>query len=60
MILSEVVKLNNKDLLELYADLVRVNHYDPCQTPEFAVQLRKNSISEHFLQELILKRMIND
>jgi len=60
MTLEEVKNLNNRDLLELYADMVRVCHYDPCETPQFAKDLWKNDIGQHELQSLVLKRMKDD
>lgn len=60
MTLDEVKNLSNRDLLELYADMVRVCHYDPCETPRFAKALWENGIGQGELAALVLKRMKND
>lgn len=49
--------LDNEDLLDLYTRLVEVDHYDPCETPAFAQELRAEGISQYDLKRLILKRM---
>ena len=57
MTLDEIKELDNRELLELYADIVRVNHYDPCQTPQFAVDLRAAGISSYDIRAIVLARM---
>lgn len=57
MTLSEIKSLKNSDLLELYSDFVRVNHYDPYDTPEFAKRLYENSVTLDNLADIILERM---
>lgn len=60
MTLEEVKSLDNRKLLELYANMVRTCHYDPCETPRFAKDLWSQGIGEDKLEELVLKRMKND
>jgi hypothetical protein len=60
MTLEEVKNLKNRELLELYADMVRVSHYDPCETPQFAKDLWKNGIGQDELADIVLERMKND
>ena len=52
--------LDNEDLVDLYSDFVRVNHYDPCETPQFAKDLYEAGISVYDLKREVLKRMNND
>ena len=49
--------LNKNELLDLYTLMVKVDHYDPFETPAKAVELSKNGISAGDLESLILKRM---
>lgn len=49
--------LDNEDLLDLYTELVRVDHYDPCETPAFVQELRAAGISQHHIKKFILERM---
>ena len=60
MTLEEIKSLSNKELVELYADLVRVDHYDPCETPKFAKALWNEGISQYVLRNLIVERMSGD
>lgn len=55
--LEEVKNLSNNDLLELYESMVRVNHYNPHETPEEIVEMRKAGISYNTVGMLILERM---
>lgn len=57
MTLQEIQNLRNADLLELYSDFVRVNHYDPYNTPEFAKRLYENNITLGDIAGIILERM---
>lgn len=57
MTLDQVKALSNLDLLELYTDMVRIDHYDPFETPEEITELRKNGIRADTLEALILERM---
>jgi len=59
MTLEEIKNLDNFDLLELYASLVRVEHYDPFETPVFAKDLWKQHIDQHTLAQIIRIRMNN-
>jgi len=57
MTLEDIKKLKNPDLLELYSDFVRVNHYDPYETPEFAKKLFENNVTLGDIAGIILERM---
>lgn len=57
MTLEEIKNLRNSDLLELYSDFVRVNHYDPFETPEFAKKLFENNVTLGDIAGIILSRM---
>jgi hypothetical protein len=57
MTLEEIQNLKNSDLLELYSDFVRINHYDPYDTPEFAKKLYENNITLGDIAGIILERM---
>ena len=57
MTFDDIKKLDNHDLLELYTGLVRVDHYDPLETPKFAVDLHKLGIRQEDLASLVLSRM---
>lgn len=57
MDLKHINEMNNNDLLELYAMLVRTNYYDPTITPSVVMDLRKANINEDMLENIILDRM---
>lgn len=57
MTIQDIKQLKNSDLLELYSDFVRVNHYDPYETPEFAKRLYENNVSLGDIAGIILERM---
>ena len=60
IVIKEINSLDNEDLIDLYTDVVRVNHYDPCETPQFAKNLQAASITQSDLRNMILSRMNND
>lgn len=57
MTLEEIRELDNDDLVDLYTEIVKVNHYDPCETPLFAKQLYAAGVSQYDIKKLILARM---
>ncbi len=56
-VLEEVKSLSNRDLLELYDLMIRVNHYDPFETPEEAKRMYKAGINYSTLEQIVLERM---
>lgn len=57
MTLQEIKDLDNYDLLELYAKLVRVEHYDPYDTPIFAKDLWQQGIDQDTIAGIVRERM---
>lgn len=57
MTLDDIKQLDNHDLLELYSGFVRVNHYDPFETPLFAQDLYKNNVRLEDIASIVLNRM---
>lgn len=55
--IEELSKLSNRDLLELYELMVRVNHYDPGETPAEAKEMYKAGLNYEKIGELVLSRM---
>jgi len=45
------------DLVDLYAEMVRVNHYDPFTTPPQIVNLQEIGVTERFLRDMIVNTM---
>jgi len=60
MTLNDIKDLSNRDLLELFADKVRIDHYDPYETPKFAKELYEAGITQDHIFNIVLKRMRND
>lgn len=56
---TEIKELNNTDLIELYTLMVKIDHYDPVETPEMVLKLRKEGISTDYLGEILLERLNN-
>lgn len=57
MTLDQVNTLTNSQLVDLYAESVRIGHYDPFATPQIVIDLRKNGITTDVLEQIILDRM---
>lgn len=57
MTLEDLRKLSFSELLDLYAMLVRYDHYDPYVTPEEVQKLRNAGISQDDLESLLLKHV---
>lgn len=57
MKIEEIRDLSDGELLDLYADVVRICHYDPCETPKWAKDLWAEGISYHEIGRIILGRM---
>lgn len=55
--LKELENLSNAELLDLYELMVRVDHYDPMETPKKAKEMYAAKINYEILGELILNRM---
>ena len=55
--LEEVKNLSNEELLDLYELMVRVDHYDPMETPKRAEEMHAAEINYEMLGKLILERM---
>ena len=55
--LKEITELSNKELLELWARLVREDCYSPFKTPEDLTLLQNSGVSQEDLQQLVLERM---
>lgn len=58
--LEELKALSNRDLLELYELMVRVNHYDPGETPSEAKEMYKAGLNYEKIGELVISRMSKD
>ncbi len=54
---EKLKEMSNRDLLELYELMVRVNHYDPGETPKEAKEMYEANISHEMIGEIILERM---
>ncbi len=55
--IEDVKNLSNADLLELYADFVRVYHYDAVGTPANIKRLRGAGVDLDALETMVLERM---
>ncbi len=55
--IEKIKNMSNEALLELYAEKVRCNHYDPVSTPSNMMELYKAQISQDDLFSEILSRM---
>jgi hypothetical protein len=44
-------------LLELYSDVVEIDHYDPHETPAHIIALREAGVSIYDLRTELLRRM---
>ncbi len=55
--MEKIKNMTKEELLELYANKVRCDHYDPCNTPLDMVELYNSGISQDDLMEEILSRM---
>lgn len=53
---KKLKSLSNRDLLELYDLMIRVNHYDPCETPEEAKRMYIQ-LNYSTLEQIVLERM---
>lgn len=56
-VLEEVKNMSNRELLELYDLMIRVNHYDPMETPELAKKMYDANINHNTLSKIVLSRM---
>jgi hypothetical protein len=59
MTLNKIKEMSNWDFHNLYASVVRVNHYGPCETPKFYLELQNAGISQCTLEEIVLEKMRN-
>ena len=55
--IDKIRLLDNEDLIDLYAAIVRIDHYDPFVTPQFAKDLHDAGITQYDIKEEILSRM---
>ena len=56
-IMQSISAMNNSQLLDLYSNLVRTDHYDPHTTPKEMQKLYDANITQDMLWNLILDRM---
>jgi len=54
---EKLKEMSNRDLLELYELMVRVNHYDPGETPKKAKEMYEAGINYETIGEIILEKM---
>lgn len=54
---EELKKMSNSELLDLYELMVRVDHYDPMETPKRAKEMYAANIDHEMIGELVLSRM---
>ena len=54
---EKLKEMSNRDLLELYELMVRVNHYDPGETPKEAKEMYKAGINYEMIGDIILEKM---
>lgn len=55
--IEEIKRMSNLELLELYSNKVRCDHYDPCVTPPDMQELYDANISADDLEKEVLGRM---
>jgi hypothetical protein len=55
--IEEIKQMSNLELLELYTDKVRCDHYDPGVTPPDVQELYESKISADDLEKEVLSRM---
>lgn len=55
----ELTELTNEQLLDLYELYVRVDHYDPFETPKRIEALRESGVSLDDLRDMVLDRLQN-
>lgn len=55
--LNEIKLLDNEDLVDLYAAIVRIDHYDPYETPKSAKTLYEAGITQHDIKKEIIVRL---
>jgi hypothetical protein len=49
--------LSDASLLEVYELFVKINHYDPVETPQEYLNWRNKGVSEHSLYNELLRRL---
>lgn len=54
---EKLKEMSNRDLLELYELMIRVNHYDPGETPKEAKEMYNAGINYEMIGEIILEKM---
>lgn len=47
----------DQDLLVMFTEMIRADHYDPHETPANVKALRETGITQHDLSDEILRRM---
>jgi hypothetical protein len=57
MTLEDINNLSNKELLDLYSLYVKIDHYDPFETPKKIKNLYEINISVDDLYEILLDRL---
>jgi len=51
--------LSDEELLDIFVSLVKIDHYDPTQTPQNVVTYRKLGYTQYSARSEILRRLIN-